>query len=332
MIIREILDQMKNFSLENLNIEEIISDIYFIHQIRASAYFTRCDGLLFMPQNKRNSNPVIIDLNIEPKYIQIIYDVFNLSQYSKIDYIGSHGHMDHISHVSKWEELGASIHFPFPHQNNLISLDAFLEDFGFLKVLNKPIAEIMGSLNHYEPCKRDPIVFRPGDTLTSDNLEIITIPLEGHSLGHVGFFFPVEKLFHISCLGFDIQKPGDDKFGPWYGFEECSLELYNKNIDDAEKIFLNSSDILTSSHSYVVRKKNSEPFDYMRRKIMQNQKKIMNAVQDYNEKGKDGDLIDYLLSLDLIYPKYKMKEPLRSVFRFWESWTIKNHLNSKNYS
>ena len=323
---------MRKFSLNNLNIEEIIPDIYFIHQIKASAYFTRCDGLLFMPRDMGNLNPVIIDLNLEPKYIQIIYDAFKLNQYSKLDYICSHGHMDHISHVSKWEELGASIHFPFPHQNNLVSLDAFLEDFGFLKVLNKPIAEILGSLNHYEPCKRIPNVFRPGDVLTFDNLEIQTIPLEGHSLGHVGFFFPVEKLFHISCLGFDLQKPGDDQFGPWYGFEECSLELYNKNIDEAENIFLNSSDILTSSHSYIVREKNSEPFEYMRRKIMQNQKKIMNAVQDYNEKGKKSDLIDYLLSLDLIFPKSKMKDSLRSIFRFWESWIIKNHLNSKIYS
>jgi glyoxylase-like metal-dependent hydrolase (beta-lactamase superfamily II) len=240
--------------------------------------------------------------------------------------------MDHISHVSKWEELGASIHFPYPHQNNLISLDAFLEDFGFLKELNKPIAEILGSLNHYVPCKRDPIVFQPGDILTFDNLEIQTIPLEGHSRGMVGFFFPFEKLIHISCLGFDIQKPGDDQFGPWYGFEECSLELYNENIDTVEKIFLNSSDILTSSHSYVVREKNSKTFDYMRRKIKQNHEKIMNAVLEYKKKGLDGDLIEYLLSLDLIYPKYKMKEPLRSTFRFWESWIIKNHLNSKTNS
>ena len=63
---------------------------------------------------------------------------------------------------------------------------------------------------------------------------------------------------------------------------------------------------------------------------MQNQKKIMNAVQDYNEKRKNGDLIDYLLSLDLIYPKQKMKDPLLSIFQFWESCIIKNHLNSKN--
>lgn len=332
MIIKEILDQMKNFRLENLNIEEIIPDIYFIHQIKASSYFTRCDGLLIMPRGKRNLNPVIIDLNLEPEYIQKIYDAFKLNQNSRLDYICSHGHMDHISHVSKWEELGAFIHFPFPHQNNLVSLDAFLEDFGFLKVLSKPIAEILGSLNHYKPCKRDPKVFRPGDILTFDKLEILTIPLEGHSLGHVGFFFPIEKLFHISCLGFDIQKLGDDRFGPWYGFEECSLELYKENIDTAEKIFLNSSDILTSSHSYVVRKKNTEPFDYMHRKIMQNQKKIMSAVQDYNEKGKNGDLIYYLLSLNLIFPKSMMEDPLRSIFRFWESWIIKNHLNSKTNS
>lgn len=320
---------MKKFSLDNLDIEEIIPDIYFIHQIKASAYFTRCDGILIMPRNKRNLNPVIIDLNIEPEYIPKIYNHFKLNQYSRFDYICSHGHMDHISHVSKWEKLGAFIHSSSPHQNNLVSLDAFLEDFGFLKELNKPIAEILGSLNHYVPCKREPNVFRPGDILTFDNLEIQTIPLEGHSLGHVGFFFPIEKLFHISCLGFDLQKPGDDQFGPWYGFEECSLELYKENIDTAEKIFLESAKILTSSHSYVVRKKNSEPFDYMRRKIMQNQKKIMNAVQDYNEKEKNENLIDYLLSLDLIYPKQKMKDPLLSIFRFWESWIIKNHLNSK---
>ena len=328
MNIREIVNQMTNLSLENLNIEEIIPDIYFIHQIRASANFTRCDGLLIMPRDKRNLNPVIIDLNIEPDYIKKLYKIFNLDQYSRIDYIGSHGHMDHIAHVYKWEELGAIIHFPSPHQNNLLSIDAFSKDFGFLKELDIDSVKNLGKLNHYKPCKNNPSVFQPGDVLIFDKLNIQTIPFEGHSLGHIGFLFPEEKLFHISCLGFDLQKPGDDQFGPWYGFEECSIELYKKDIDNAEKIFLNSSNILTSSHSYVIRKKNSEPFDYIHRKIMKNQKKIMNAVHDYNEEDNNEDLIEYLLSLDLIYPKSKMKDPLRSIFRFWESWMIKNHLKS----
>ena len=323
---------MKNLSLKNLYIEEIIPNIYFIHQIKASAYFTRCDGLLIMPRDRWNLNPVIIDLNVEPEFIQKIYIEFNLDQYSRLDYICSHGHMDHIAHVSKWEELGACIHFPSPHQNNLVSVNAFLKDFGFLKGLDTDIAMHLGKLNHYKPCKNKPDVFQPGDILIFDNLKIQTIPFEGHSLGHVGFFFLEERLFHISCLGFDLQKPGDDQFGPWYGFEECSIELYKEDIDKAEKIFLNSSDILTSSHSYIVRKKNREPFDYIRRKIIQNQKKIMNAVQDYNEKGSNMDLIEYLLSLDLIYPKSKMKDPLRTIFRFWESWIIKNHVNSITYS
>ncbi|QEE15710.1 MBL fold metallo-hydrolase [Promethearchaeum syntrophicum] len=319
---------MRKLSVKGLNIEEILPEIFFIHQIHASAYFTRCDGLLIMPQDKRNLCPIIIDLNIEPEYIQKLHYVFKLNQYSRIDYICSHGHMDHIAHVYKWEELGAFIHCPSPHQNNLVSLDAFIGDFGFLKELDIDIVKHLGKLNHYKPCKKKPNVFQPGDILFFDNLKIQTIPFEGHSLGHIGFLFSKERLFHISCLGFDLQKPGEDHFGPWYGFEECSIELYKEYIDNAEKIFFNSSDILTSSHSYVVRKKNRQPFDYIRRKITQNQIKIKNAVQKYNEKQNKGVLIEYLLSLDLIYPKSKMEDPLRSIFRFWESWMIKNHLNS----
>ncbi|MHA1767511.1 MAG: MBL fold metallo-hydrolase [Promethearchaeota archaeon] len=323
---------MKNHNLENLSIEEIYPNIYFVHQIKASAYFTRCDGLLVMPRKEWNLNPVVIDLNIEPVHIHSIFNHFNLNRYSKIDYICSHGHMDHIAHVHEWENLGAIIHSPTPHQDNLISIKAFWRSFGFIKGLNEDYASYLGDLNHYKSCKNRPLIFQPGLDLKFDCFQIQTIPLEGHSLGHVGLFFPNEKILHISCLGFDKQFPEDDQFGPWYGFEECSLELYEKDIDTAEKIFLNSADILTSSHSYVVRKKNKEPFNYMRKKIMKNRNKIEEAIKEYYKNGIKSDLVEYLLSLDLIYPKHKMDDPLSSIFRFWESWMIRNHLKYKIFS
>ncbi|MBN1803054.1 MAG: MBL fold metallo-hydrolase [Candidatus Lokiarchaeota archaeon] len=313
---------MSILSIPNLRIQEITDDIFLVHQIKASALFTNCDGLIVLPKKNRNDKTILIDLNLEVEHIKQISEV--ISPIS--DYICSHTHLDHSSHVHAWEDLGAKIHAPFPEYDHLLGHEILLRKFGFLDYLDMSIGESFIKYNGYKRCRHvEP--FTPGTYLKFDDFIIETIHLPGHSFGHVGFFLPEEKIFHISCLGFDQHEPNIDGFGPWYGFRTNSLEQYEKDIDLAEKIFLEKACFLTSSHSYIVKHPDTTPFDYMRRRIKYNQKVVDDAIRSLKTLPKTIDeLVDILLELDLFFPKHKMRGFLLEIYKVWESWFIRKHL------
>ncbi|MFX1239000.1 MAG: MBL fold metallo-hydrolase [Promethearchaeota archaeon] len=313
---------MNDFKIPNLQIQEVAENVLLIHQIKSSALFTCCDGLLILPKQGRNKQTIILDLNVEPENIKIIYERFSPIS----DYVCSHTHLDHSAHVYAWEELGVEIYAPFPEYDHLLGHEILLEKFGFLKYLSLDTGKSFVEYNGYKKCRRVK-PFQPGSTLQFEKFVVNTLHLSGHSFGHVGFFLPKEKIFHISCLGFDQPKPGIDSFGPWYGFETNSLEQYEEDIRSAEEYFLDKARFLTSSHSYIIKHPDITPFQYMRRKIRENQKKVDEAVDLIeNLPDNEDELVNMLLELDLFFPKRKMRGFLFDIYTLWESWFIRNHL------
>lgn len=308
--------------IENLQIREIVNDILLIHQIKTPYYFSCCDGLLILPKEGRNSNAIALDLNIEPKYIQAINSRFG----PVLEYACTHSHMDHIAHVHEWERLGATIWAPHPESGCLLDLYNFYENFGFNETMDYSVVEQFGKLNGYQSCSKVNI-FKPGNALKFESLELKTIPLIGHSKAHVGFLLSADKIFHISCLGFDQPKPGVDGFGPWYGFKECNLSQYSNDIDMAEELFLKHAEFLTSSHAYISKCPDTSPFDYMRDKIKKNQLKVDQAIEKLELIPASEDLIvKELLKMDIFFPKSKMKNFLSEIYALWEAWIIRKHL------
>ncbi|TFG26049.1 MAG: MBL fold metallo-hydrolase, partial [Promethearchaeota archaeon] len=259
--------------IDNLQIRAVTEDIILIHQIKTPFYFSCCDGLIILPKEGRNKFSIVLDLNIEPEYVNKINEIYGPIS----NYVCSHGHMDHITHVHAWESCGASIHAPFPESNTLINLEHFYKCYGWNEAVNLNSIKRFGELNKYTPCKKVNI-FKPGDSLKFNHLEIETIPFLGHSISHVGFLLQKEKILHISCLGFDQETPGIQGFGPWYGFKQCSISQYLDDIANAAFIFLETAKILSSSHSYFVKNPDKTPFEYMRKKIKENQKKVDKAL------------------------------------------------------
>lgn len=307
--------------IENLQIRPVTEDILLIHQIKTPYYFSCCDGLLILPKEGRNEHSIVLDLNIEPEYINKINEIYGPIS----NYICSHGHMDHIAHVHGWESIDAKIYGPKPEGKNLISFSAFYDCFEWKEAVNIDILKEFAENNKYKTCENVRL-FDPGYKFKFENLEIETIPFKGHSKSHVGFLLPTEKIFHISCLGFDQPEPGVKGYGPWYGFKQCSISQYLDDIDKAEFIFLKGAEFLTSSHSYIVKYPDKTPFEYMRKKIKENQKKVDKAflnlkpIQDFEE------IVRRLLKKDIFFPKKKMEQSLRQIYHFWESWIITKHL------
>jgi glyoxylase-like metal-dependent hydrolase (beta-lactamase superfamily II) len=238
--------------------------------------------------------------------------------------------MDHMAHIHQWESLGAQIYAPNPEYTYLLDLNNFYRGFGFSKVMDFSVIKKFGELNGYNNCI-SVRPFNPGEQLNFENFSIKTIPFLGHSKAHVGLLLPKENVFHISCLGFDLKKLGEEGFGPWYGFEECSIEQYLQDIDKAESIFLEKAEYLTSSHSYIVKNPDNTPFSYMRNKIAKNQNLVDQAIMSLKLSNDTKDNVKDLLKLDIFFPKSKMSGFMLEIYNFWESGIIRKHLEMSEY-
>jgi len=311
--------------IDNLEIKKVTEDILLVHQIKHPFFFSCCDGLLILPKKERNKYLIALDLNIESKYVKLLNDVYGPIS----DYVCSHGHLDHICHVHAWEELGATVYAPFPESNFLLDFDNFYRGFGFNDELEFETVERFGKLNGYHKCEQlNPFI--PGITLKFEDFIVKTISFSGHSKGHVGFLLPRQKILHISCLGFDKPNPETDGFGPWYGFKQCSISQYCEDIKNAEQIFLENAKFLTSSHSYIVHNPDLSPFKYLKKKIMVNQELVDTAIKSNKlTKKSEKEIVDKLLEMDLFFPKKKLKGVVFDIYRFWESWIIRNHLKER---
>jgi glyoxylase-like metal-dependent hydrolase (beta-lactamase superfamily II) len=237
--------------------------------------------------------------------------------------------MDHITHVHKWESLDAQIFAPEPEHSYLLDLANFYTGYGFDQALSFETIEQFAKVNMFKPCSNINS-FKPGHKFQYNNLQIETIPFLGHSKAHVGFLIPRERILHISCLGYDLMFPGSEGFGPWYGFKECSIDQYLEDISKAEQIFLNQSDVLTSSHSNIVKFPDTTPFTYMRNKIQSNQEKVNQAIRSLNIKDFSTLSLQELLKLDLFFPKRKIKGFMKEIYNFWESGIIGKHFKKQN--
>ena len=308
-------------SIDNLQINKVTDDIVLIHQINVPSHFSCSDGLLILPKQGRNSRTIALDLNIEPEHIKAINKTFGPVS----DYVNTHGHMDHIAHVYAWEQLGVTIHAPAPEAKCLTSLNQFYKGFSWQEMNNFSLIEQFAELNKFQTCE-NVVPFKPGDVLKFEDLIINTIPFTGHSKSHVGFLLPSEKILHVSCLGFDQPRPGVNGFGPWYGFEHCSISKYFHDIDHAESLFLKKADYLTSSHAYIVKKPDITPFEYMRNKLNKNQQIVDQGLKTLDFHMELKEKVNELLKRDLFFPKVKMKRFLFDIYSFWESWIIRHHI------
>ena len=58
--------------IDNLEIKHVTNDILLVHQIKPPYYFSCCDGLIILPKERRNSNAIVLDLNIEPNLVKLM--------------------------------------------------------------------------------------------------------------------------------------------------------------------------------------------------------------------------------------------------------------------
>ena len=309
-------------NFENATITHINDGVLLFHQNNPLEDYSCCDGLIVLPKDSRNRNPIAIDVNVEPVLIRQIIDEFGPVK----NYICTHGEMDHIAHLYVWEDSGAEVYAPFPESNYLTDLNQFYLGFGFNDVMEYSSIQRFARMNGYHECKWVR-AFKPGDRLKIENLEMETMLYKGHSRASVGVLLEKEKILHIGNLGFDRSSPGADGTGPFYGYRQCSLNRYYRDIDNARSVYTDRANFMTASHGYLVEKPDMSPFDYMEEKIRQNQQKVDSAFKriDPLPHSKEETFIE-LLKLDLFYPKKKAYSFMVDIYTLWDYWMIRHHM------
>jgi len=338
---------------ESMWITPLRDNIFHIAQKATQRRFSSCDGLLCLPDNYSTNqvdpldqadkakpidqvksveieDPIIVlDLNLETPCFDEIIERFHLNQAPKIEYYVSHGHMDHIANVWQWERLGANIHLPAPYPSEFLTDSlVFLSHFRFAEYSTLESGHMLCSSNSFHPCKRPAHTYIPGEPIRHGKWDIQTLPLFGHGQGHTGFFFPRREILHMSCLGYDLRSPDDKGFGPWYGFPDCSLPEYWKNIADMEQKFLIECQdpILTTSHATVLTEKTAFPFTYMREKIISTHQKIRDISKTHGlETTNEVEWVKAMIPHDPLFPKKKMRPWLKDIYGLWETWHLKHH-------
>ncbi len=315
---------------------------------------------------------ILLDINIEEDaWIALRNFCYDSDIPLPTKLIMTHCHLDHSSHVHQFVEIfGGTVYAPAPEVPVILDHDGFFDVYQIREIESFP--NLWDSYHHikYELLQFDTVPegkvspYQPGTIFNFDTIKIETIPLPSHSIGHVGFFITIPnqeiRIFHSSCLGLDqlsvnsVNKSPKDGFGPWYGFKSSKIDSYLKDIDKSEQIF-KDGDILTSSHGIIyyksrfvmneihgktdfVREFNSSdkfesPFDYMRRKIAERERRILNALELMGLEPEDilnvlesEEVMNKLLDMDLIFSKYRIPSKQLAAYKFWERQLIINHL------
>lgn len=364
-----------------LSVVKITGGVYFLKQNNSVHPLSTSNGYLIVPSQIQSNlttnflDSLLLDVNLEEKgWIELkkICIEQGIPLPSKL--IMTHCHLDHSCHVHRFVEIfNGLVYAPEPEVSVILEHNGFFNVYQIHEMMEIP--NLMDSYHHlkYEILqfgiipKQKITTFVLGYKFDFGTIQIDTIPLTAHSIGHVGFFltFPENglKIFHNSCLGLDHPKLSTDGkpkdgFGPWYGFKQSDITDYLEDITKSEIIF-QDCDILTSSHGIVfthskipiqiihggrihIKELSSEddlesPFDYMRRKIQERENFIREAImkleieeKDICRVSKSRELIRKLLDMDLIYSRSRIPPKQLAAYKFWEHYLIVNHLRRIN--
>jgi hypothetical protein len=342
-----------------------------IHPLSTSNGFLLIPSEIEGGKSTNSKESILLDVNIEEmgwvNLKNFCYDS-DLPLPNKL--IMSHCHLDHSCHMHQFvDSFNGKVYAPEPEIQVLLEHDGFFKVFYINEMEDTP--GLLDSYRHlkYDILGFNIIsenyvkTYHLGQEFNFESVKIRTIPLTSHSVGHCGFIisFPQNnlKIFHTSCLGLDQTKIDAnnmprDGFGPWYGFKSSDLKSYLEDIKKAEDLSQDCS-IITSSHGVINFQGNVEInhvygktnfiriidhndnqetiFDYMRRKITNREKKILEAVESMGYAKKDiprilnsEDIIQKIVNMDIVYSKYRIPSKLLVAYKFWERYIIINHL------
>ncbi len=295
-----------------LNYTELGKDVYIVREntVRVNSL----NSILI--ENAQDSQAILIDTNFT---FQFVDDLYARIKSPARALIFSHCHTDHMaSGFYHQEKHGTPLYCPFQEKDNLLSLEALMENSGF-KALG--LADTFKMfVERYIKFKEAKQVntFDPGrDTLSYETVEIETIHIPGHSPGHTAFLIRStihddnRKILFVSDIGSH----------PYYGDLNCSLKDYFDSIEKLEKIYLSDDHVLVPAHGTVYLKKDDDFFNRIRERIRNNEKKVFHALSKKNEKS-----IKEIVLEGIFTPLEKQNPYIKDLYLLWDGGMIHQHL------
>jgi hydroxyacylglutathione hydrolase len=221
----------------------------------------------------------------------------------------SHYHPDHSSWASQvLEHTHAELFIPQDEEGYFRSLDhavtrsvggqqmaGMIKDFAE-KLLSYP--EIEAYITYDSPCS-----FIFGD------ISLECIRSAGHSPGHTSFYLPEHKILFTSDMGID-------RLGPWYGWEDCSIEDI---VDSILSLRALEVSLLLTSHGGIITRDIKGRWDKALIHILEREQRIVHALEI-------GLTRDEIIHEGVCYPsKDKMVEPMKSFLTLWDSVMFDHH-------
>ncbi|MHA1733400.1 MAG: MBL fold metallo-hydrolase [Promethearchaeota archaeon] len=277
----------------------------------------KCQGLVV--NGGGDGGAVLVDCNYTPGELRSLLDGLGCHVEA---YFSSHFHLDHVNNAKHLEELGIPYLCPAPERDYYVDLDRFLEDNGAVEwgageQFEVYIREHLGfaELSGVTP-------FRPGDSFNYGPVTLETIPAPGHSPGHTAFaVFDGDDSGKGVLFASDI---GIERLGAWYGFKYCDISQIRESVGMLQGRYLGGEYVLASGHGPVFREKNDEVLPEILKKLDATGQRVLGAFSD-GEAHSPRDLV----FRGLYYPVKAVNragEPLRTLYEFWEYFTIKHQL------
>lgn len=150
----------------------------------------------------------------------------------------THCHLDHVIGIEALEEV--------PVVWNEAETDVLDDDLDrvldFLGVEGPARQAARGLFDWTYPDVPEPVgAFEPGEALELAGLRVETVPVPGHSPGHVALGFPDAGLLFTV----DVEFRG---LGPWYGWPHCSATRFEEAARKLRSRCL-EADVVATSHS-----------------------------------------------------------------------------------
>lgn len=263
------------------------------------ANFASCAGMILQSKKK-----ILIDMNMGADEIPGL-----LEQEKPDAAMITHYHLDHSIWTRQVNACKDAVVFiPEGEEPYLTSTDFVIEHtagpFGMEEQWEAFVVNSLGysPLEVYECCS---------ETTSFKDMapEMVLINTPGHSPSHTSFYFPEDKILFSGDMGLD-------RFGPWYGWADCSIKKLVESI-----LRLDGMDIglVLTSHGGILKKNIQQAWATSIVKILQREKKIIQNL----DKGMDKQDI---IRQGVFYPdKEKASDPMRSFLYMWDTAMYNHH-------
>jgi hydroxyacylglutathione hydrolase len=261
--------------------------------------FSACAGMILTGAAK-----ILVDTNMG------MGETDELILSERPDYaIISHYHLDHMTwgqNVNRHSK--AELLVPAEEVAYIESLDRFVE----------MTAAPLGLSNEWETFSREVSGFSGLENYSAydgslsfdlGKFSLKTVKTPGHSPGHSSFYIPEQRILFTGDMGVD-------RFGPWYGWNDCDLALFVQSVLALREMEV---DLLLTSHGGIVGEKINEIWNKVLRQILENEKKVIVLLE--RGLGREDAALE-----GLVYKGVKnVPEPMNSFLKMWDAAIFDHH-------